>query len=177
MRRLAGRRPIGPGAFDMTLRGAGMPPAAAPAPSPIPRGAAPQAPLPAPACPSLDPGRHPDALPDPWQCLTIVVVLAKRVVLPAFDERGNLPPGLHRAGWAEFVPRFGCTEHRRALIAGMSRAIESLGRAGCSIVYIDGSLAAAKQHPGDYDGCWDETGVNQNLLDPVLRNLGDKRRA
>ena len=98
-------------------------------------------------------------------------------MLPAFDERGNLPPGLHRAGWAEFVWRFGCTEHRRALIAGMVRALGNLRRAGCSTVYIDGHLAAAKQHPGDYDGCWDETGVNWNLLDPVLCNLGDKRKA
>ena len=84
---------------------------------------------------------------------------------------------MHRAGWAEFVLRFGCTEHKRALIAGMSRALENLGRAGCSIVYIDGSLAAAKPHPGDCGGRRDETGADPDLLDPVLRNLGDKGRA
>jgi len=98
-------------------------------------------------------------------------------MLPAFDKRGNLPPGLHRAGWSEFAQRFGCTEHRRALIAGMAEALASLGRAGCSAVYIDGSFVTTKQHPGDYDGCWDEAGVNLGLLDPVPLSFDDKRRS
>ena len=102
---------------------------------------------------------------------------ASRVMLPEFDERGNLPPGSHRAGWAEFVRRFGRTDHRLDLIDGMAGALESLGRAGCSAVYIDGSFVTAKIDPGDYDGCWDEAGVDASLLDPVLLNLGDKRRA
>lgn len=98
-------------------------------------------------------------------------------MLPAFDERGNLPPGLHRAGRAEFVQRFGYTDHRMALIDGMAGAIGSLGRAGCRAVYVDGSFVTAKQNPEDYDGCWDDVGTSTDMLDPVLRNLGDKRRA
>ena len=98
-------------------------------------------------------------------------------MLPAFDERGNLPPGLHRAGWTESVQRFGYAEHRPALIAGMAGALASLGRAGCPAVYIDGSFVTAKRHPADYDGCWDDTGVNTGLLDPAPPNLGCQRRA
>ncbi len=98
-------------------------------------------------------------------------------MLPAFDEGGNLPPGLHRAGWTEFVQRFGYTEHRLALIAGMAGALASLGRAGRPAVYIDGSFVAAKRRPADYDGCRDDTGVNTGLPDPALLNFGYQRRA
>lgn len=93
-------------------------------------------------------------------------------MLPAFDEWGNLPPGLHRAGWAEFVQRFGYTDHRMALIAGMAGAIGSLGRAGCRAVSVDGSFVTANEHPEDYDGCRDDVGTSTDMLDPVLRNLG-----
>ena len=96
-------------------------------------------------------------------------------MLPAFDERGNLPPGLHGAGWAEFAWRFGCTGHGRALIAGMSGALWNLRRAGRPAVCIDGRLATAKQHPRDCDGRRDETGANRTAGSRV-RNLGDKRR-
>lgn len=115
--------------------------------------------------------------PGSLQRLTRAAILAKRFMLPAFDEGGNLPPGLHRAGWTEFVQRLGCAEHRLALIAGMAGALASLGRAGCPAVYIDGIFVAARRRPADYDGCWDDTGVNTGLLDPVLLNLRSQRRA
>lgn len=98
-------------------------------------------------------------------------------MLPAFDERGNLPPGPHRAGWAESVQRFGYTDHRMALIAGMAGAIGSLGRAGCRAVSVDGSFVTANEHPEDYDGCRDDVGTSTDMLDSVLRNLGGNRRA
>ena len=47
-------------------------------------------------------------------------------------------------------------------------AIESLRRAGCRTVYIDGSFVKCKEIPNDFDACWEEVGVEPELLDPVL---------
>lgn len=98
-------------------------------------------------------------------------------MLPAFDEGGNLPPGLHRAGWTEFVQRLGYTEHRLALIAGMAGALASLGMAGCPAVHIVGIFVAAKRRPAGYGGRWGGTGVDTGLLDPVLPSFRCQRRA
>ena len=40
--------------------------------------------------------------------------------------------------------------------------------AGCRRVYIDGSFVCAKANPGDYDACWDCTGVDPTLIDANL---------
>ena len=44
----------------------------------------------------------------------------------------------------------------------------SLRGAGCSAIYIDGSFVTSKETPNDFDACWEEAGVNPELLDPVL---------
>jgi hypothetical protein len=49
--------------------------------------------------------------------------------------------------------------------------------AGCRTLYLDGSFVTAKPHPDDYDGCWEFAGVDPMLLDPVLLQFEDRRRA
>jgi len=44
-------------------------------------------------------------------------------------------------------------------------------------VYINGSFVTAKEVPGDFDACWDPTGVEVSLLDPVLLDFSNKRAA
>ena len=44
-------------------------------------------------------------------------------------------------------------------------------------MYIDGSFVTVKQDPADFDGCWEATGVNADLLDPVLLDLRNRRAA
>ena len=58
-------------------------------------------------------------------------------MLPDFDERGNLPPGRHRATWQEMEQRYGLNEHRRRLLAGMKRMLLSLKSVGCSISDVE----------------------------------------
>lgn len=53
----------------------------------------------------------------------------------------------------------------------------SLKRAGCRTAYIDGSFITNKQHPKDFDACWEEDGVDPDLLDPVLLQFGSSRAA
>lgn len=88
-----------------------------------------------------------------------------------------LPPGIHTATMFEIEERFATTPHRKSLFKGFERAVAALRLAGCQTIYLDGSFVTGKPHPGDYDGCWDVTGVDVNLLDPVLLNFENKREA
>lgn len=72
-------------------------------------------------------------------------------MIPDFDERGNLPPGIHTATWDELVARYGITPRRLAQLAGLKRALDSLRAAGCKRAYIDGSFVADKDDPQDFD--------------------------
>ncbi len=76
------------------------------------------------------------------------------IELPAFDSRGRLPKGIHKASWAEFVRRFGYNDRRRALLHGLLRALRLLQLAGCRTIYIGGSFASGKQKPRDIDVVW-----------------------
>ena len=96
-------------------------------------------------------------------------------MIPEFDPGGDLPPGIHATMWVLFVARFGKTDHRRRLISGLKRALDSLKRAGCRAPYIDGSFVTDKEQPADYDACWDPVGVNASLIDPVLLNFDNQR--
>lgn len=98
-------------------------------------------------------------------------------MIPAFDRRGKLPPGIHSADWPEFAERFGGTAHRRLLLAGLKSAALNLQEAGCSLAYVDGSFVTAKPEPGDFDACWGIAGVVPELLDPVLLDFSSGRAA
>ncbi|MEA5448458.1 hypothetical protein VB780_07765 [Leptolyngbya sp. CCNP1308] len=99
-------------------------------------------------------------------------------MIPPFEPTGLLPPGIHEAGtWQEFTTRFGHTLHRQKLLLGMKSALLSLKDAGCAQVYVDGSFVTIKGHPNDFDICWDTSGVNPDLLDPLLMKFDDGRLA
>jgi hypothetical protein len=51
-------------------------------------------------------------------------MLLYKVMIPDFDDNGNLPPGVHWAEWKEFKERFGTTRRRVLLIAGLQMAME-----------------------------------------------------
>lgn len=96
---------------------------------------------------------------------------------PDFSEDGNLPPGVHPFTWEEFIARFGWTEHRQRLISGLKSALNALKRAGCRTAFVDGSFVTAKEIPRDFDACWDVSGVDPRLLDPILLKFDDGRKA
>jgi hypothetical protein len=98
-------------------------------------------------------------------------------VIPEFEAAGNLPAGIHDATWNEFATRYGTRAHRRRLLDGLRRALESLRDAGCAQAYINGSFVTAKDEPGDFDACWEVANVDSQLLDPVLLDFSDRRRA
>lgn len=102
-------------------------------------------------------------------------------MIPDLDNLGAspwkaLPPGIHSASLAEIEIAFATTPHRRKLFAGLVAAAESLAKAGCQSLYLDGSYVTGKPTPGDYDACWEPTGVNPTLLDPVFLDFSNKRQ-
>src|SRR5256885_3724265 len=105
------------------------------------------------------------------------MILLSCMPLPPFNRRGNLPAGIHPADWQEVETRFGTSVRRQALLVGLKAAFAALRRAGCRMVYLDGSFVTSKEEPGDYDACWDVTGVAEGLLDPVLLDFSNGRAA
>lgn len=99
-------------------------------------------------------------------------------MLPAFLSDGNLPAGIHEPDdWNELEARFGGNPTRTRLLDGLRRVIADLRAAGCTTLYLDGSFVTAKPHPGDFDACWDITGVDPNLLNPILLDFSARRAA
>ena len=98
-------------------------------------------------------------------------------VIPALQPDGNLPAGIHTATFAEMRARFGRTRRRRELVGGLHAALTALKNAGCATAYVDGSFVTSKVRPNDFDGCWDATGVDATLLDPVLLTFDNGRAA
>jgi hypothetical protein len=96
-------------------------------------------------------------------------------VVPDFTRDGVLPPGIHDATWDEIETKLGFTPRRRRLLAGLRRVLTALYVAGCRRVYIDGSFVTNKPDPSDFDGCWEENGVDAGRLDPVLLDFDNKR--
>jgi hypothetical protein len=96
-------------------------------------------------------------------------------MIPPFEPNGKLPPGIHWATWTEIAERFGWNPHRRELLAGLRRAVDMLGAAGCTTLYLDGSFVTSRAHPNDYDACWAAHGVDVALLDrSLLEYVGNR---
>lgn len=98
-------------------------------------------------------------------------------MIPAHDSSGLLPPGVHAAAWDELEVRLATTAWRRQLLDGFRRACVALAVAGCGQVWLDGSFVTTKDVPGDFDACWDASGVDSGMLDPVLLTFSNKRAA
>jgi hypothetical protein len=98
-------------------------------------------------------------------------------MIPEWLQNGDLPPGVHFAQWAELETRLAFNSRRKHLLTGFREACDVLRRAGCRLVYLDGSFVTTKPHPGDFDACWDIQGVDEDLLDPVFWDFSQGRAA
>lgn len=98
-------------------------------------------------------------------------------MIPEFDERGNLPPGIHHATWTEIVTRYATSVRRREFLDGLLDALRSLKIAGCRTAYLDGSFVTSEILPGDFDACWESGTADLARLDAELRDFSDRRAA
>jgi hypothetical protein len=101
-------------------------------------------------------------------------------VIPSFINVGGpweiLPPGIFMATINEIKDRYVISDHRKHLFMGFKKGVNELAKAGCKLIYLDGSFITAKPIPNDYDVCWDITGVNPNMLNPIFLDFSNKRK-
>jgi hypothetical protein len=75
------------------------------------------------------------------------------MALPAFNEEGDLPPGVHRATLAEVLARFGQGSVRRCAVSDRlnrpHHLVTSTGQLARFVVF--GSFVTAKDEPNDVD--------------------------
>ena len=72
-------------------------------------------------------------------------------MIPEFDERGYLPPGVHVATLDEVRQRFGNNVRRNELLSNFNVLLEVIRRVGASRLFLDGSFVTDKEIPGDID--------------------------
>ena len=73
-------------------------------------------------------------------------------MIPPFDERGNLPPGIHRANLEEVAARFANeSELRRAQMESLQWLVDIARRAGALRLVINGSFVTDVIEPNDVD--------------------------
>jgi hypothetical protein len=87
-----------------------------------------------------------------------------------------LPPGVHDATLQDVEQRFAFNSKRRQLFQGFKKGVDCLRKAGCRTVFLDGSFVTDKPTPGDFDACWEPSGVDARKLDPVLLDFSAGRR-
>lgn len=88
-----------------------------------------------------------------------------------------LPPGVHLATLNEVESAFATNPKRRKLFIGFVDASNQLRLAGCTMIYLDGSFVTGKPNPGDFDGCWDPTGINVSQLNPLFLEFDKGRKS
>ncbi len=73
-------------------------------------------------------------------------------MLPAFDDIGHLPPGIHHCSVAELAARFGSgSEEREAEMGELLHFIEAAKEAGVRRLMVNGSFVTGKLAPNDVD--------------------------
>lgn len=73
-------------------------------------------------------------------------------MIPAFNDHGYLPPGVHGATVNEIAQRFGQeSELRRVQMESLHWLIDLARRAGVLRILVDGSFATDEYEPNDVD--------------------------
>lgn len=88
-----------------------------------------------------------------------------------------LPPGIHEASLGAVATALATNAWRCELFEGLVLACGKLRLAGCPTIYLDGSYVTGKPRPGDFDACWDPSGVDPAKLDPVFLQFSNGRAA
>lgn len=128
--------------------------------------------------PNLAATECPSSLGLPFQIYNITVVSMLPALIPLPGAPWSvLPPGAHEASLEAVAAAFATNTWRRHLFDGLVLASGKLHQAGCQTVYLDGSYVTGKPMPGDFDACWDPTGVDPTKLDPVFLQFANGRAA
>lgn len=73
-------------------------------------------------------------------------------MIPAFNEDGYLPPGIHPATLEEIIVRFGReSELRQVQVQSLGWLVDLARRAGIQRLVVNGSFVTDKVEPNDVD--------------------------
>ena len=72
-------------------------------------------------------------------------------MLPEFNKKGYLPPGLHRSNFTEVRQRFGNTDKRQDLLRNLHNFVNVARKVGAIKLILDGSFVTDKKEPNDID--------------------------
>jgi hypothetical protein len=107
----------------------------------------------------------------------IVVIMIPDLIPLSGSPWPVLPSGVNATTLQGVATTFVINTWRRELFDGLVLACAKLRSAGCPTVYIDGSYVTGKPRPGDFDACWDPSGVDPAKLDPVFLDFSGGRAA
>jgi len=99
-------------------------------------------------------------------------------MIPAFTKEGYLPPGIHEVSLDELEERFAFTVWRKELFENLVRLINDLKNIDCTAIYVDGSFTTTTRIPKDIDVCWEDEGIDYNMVEvvmPILFDFANKR--
>jgi hypothetical protein len=80
-------------------------------------------------------------------------------MIPQLDSNGNLPPGVWTATMSEIKAHFTGNEIRSRLFKELEKVLEVLKDANCMEAFLNGSFVTKTLEPGDYDLCYEPTGL------------------
>jgi hypothetical protein len=107
------------------------------------------------------------------------VVNAEAAGLPSFNRYGELPSGIYHLSVNTFLEQFASasqSNRRLRLARGFLRQAGTLRSCGCKQILLGGSFITTKSSPGDFDGAWNNEGVDENKLRRLEPRLLMERR-
>lgn len=94
-------------------------------------------------------------------------------MIPEFEKDGHLPAGIHLATMKEVEANFSNTIWRKELYTNLLQLVEDLKIIGCTAIYLDGSFTTKKRKPGDMDICWEDAGIDYDVVEKTMPILFD----
>lgn len=71
--------------------------------------------------------------------------------VPAFDQNGLLPAGVHSCDFTEMLDIFGFTNRRKQLIQNVRKVVDEVRKSWGHPIYVDGSFVTKLPKPRDLD--------------------------
>ena len=97
-------------------------------------------------------------------------------MLPAFQENGLLPPGVHHCDIGAFEATFAFNAHRRRILDQMQQGLGILYDAGYRLLVAGGELISRDELPKDFKLLFDCDPVPIESLDARLSNFDKNSR-
>ncbi|WP_455591482.1 DUF6932 family protein [Bacteroides sp.] len=93
-------------------------------------------------------------------------------MIPDFNEKGYLDPGIYEATFEEVKDKLGFSKRRQRLLGLMEGLLMECKQLSCDIIYLDGSFVSTRLNPNDYDACWDTSSKDrESVINNVLASV------